>query len=399
MVRRCEPNALVCDKCGKRYSVFERRYRCECGGLLHLQLKRTDTSGIFLSRRRGVWRYRKLISLPPKAPIVTMREGSTLLVKLKVPGKEGGLQNPRLKLDGSNQSGSFKDRGMAVAISFGKLIGVKKATCASTGNTVASMSAYARRSGMEPLVVIPKRRVAGGKVSQLDLYGARVLEVQCSFNDAIEKVLSIIEKDGSSYLLNSVNPWRIEGQKTVPDWIDVPVGNGGKIYSIWNGMKELKLLDMIEKLPRLLAVQAEGASPIADAIESGEFREVEEPRTLDSAISIGRPVHWEGAISAARESKGSSVKVSDAEILKSQVLLARKEGGWSRERLRSGSSWFDKGGEKIERGETAVLIGTGSALKEAEALPIRFPLIREGGESRPEQMVGGVRSNPPEQGC
>jgi len=389
MVRRCEPNALVCDKCGKRYSVFERRSSCDCGGLLHLQLKRTDTSGIFLSRRRGVWRYRKLITLPPKAPIVTMREGSTPLVKLKVPGKEAGLQNLRLKLEGSNPTGSFKDRGMAVAISFGKLIGVKKATCASTGNTAASMSAYARRSGVEPLVVIPKRRVAGGKVSQLDLYGARVLEVQCSFDDAIEKVLSIIEKNGSSYLLNSVNPWRIEGQKTVPDWIAVPVWNGGKIYSIWKGMKELKLLDMIEKLPRLLAVQAEGASLIADAIESGEFREVEDPRTLASAISIGRPVHWEGAIWAARESRSSSVKVSDAEILKSQVLLARKEGDGVESASAAALAGSIKAVKKIERGETAVLIGTGSALKEAEALPIRFLLIREEVESRPEQMVGG----------
>jgi len=392
----------VCDKCGKRYSVFERRYRCECGGLLHLELKRTDTSGIFLTRRRGVWRYRKLIPLPPKAPIITMGEGSTPLVRLKVLGKEAGLRSLFLKLEGSNPTGSFKDRGMTVAISFGKLIGVKKAVCASTGNTAASMSAYARRSGMEPFVVIPKGRVAGGKVSQLALYGARVLEVKGSFDDAIEKVLSIIEKDGSSYLLNSVNPWRIEGQKTVafeifeeygvPDWIAVPVGNGGNIYSIWKGMKELKMLGMIEKLPRLLAIQAEGASPIADAIESGEFREVEEPRTLASAISIGRPVHWERAISAVRESGGSSVKVSDAEILNSQVLLARKEGVGVESASAAALAGLIKAVENkiVERGETAVLIGTGSALKEAEVLPIRFPLIREEVESSPEQqMVGG----------
>ncbi|MGC9186779.1 MAG: threonine synthase [Fervidicoccaceae archaeon] len=388
-VRRCEPNALVCDKCGKRYSIFDRRLKCECGGLLHFEIGLKDIKPINLfSKNRGVWKYRSLIPLPDNASLVTMGEGSTPLVKLNRLKEELKTGDLYLKLEGSNPTGSFKDRGMTVAISAAKLMGAKRVVSASTGNTAASMCAYARRGGMEPVVLIPKGKVAGGKISQLSLYNAKVFEVPGNFDLAMNKALDLMREDPNIYLMNSVNPWRIEGQKTVafeiveefgsPDWIVVPVGNGGNIYSIWKGLNELKILGFLRKMPRLLAVQASGASPIVKSLWQGNFVEVESPSTVATAISIGKPVHWERALKAIKESNGAAVAVEDDEILSSQSQLARFEGVG----VESASAATLAGLKKallegiVDRRESAVLIGTGNALKESDVLPLRFPLER-----------------------
>lgn len=384
---RCGPNVLVCDRCGKKYSIFEKRLKCECGGLLHFEidLKEIKKENMF-SKSRGVWRYRSLIPLPNHAAFVTMGEGSTPLVRLKSIENELKTGELYLKMEGSNPTGSFKDRGMTVVISAAKLMGARRVASASTGNTAASMSAYARRGGLEPIVLIPNGKVAGGKVSQLALYGAKILEIPGNFDHAMKKALELIEHDPTTYLVNSINPWRIEGQKTVvfevveeigtPDWIVVPVGNGGNIFSIWKGLKELKILGILERLPKLLAVQASGASPIVNAIRDGSFVPVESPSTVATAISIGSPVHWERALNAIRETGGAAVAVDDSEILKSQSKLARLEGIGVESASAASLAGLVKARLEglVEKGETAVLIGTGNALKESDVLPSRFPI-------------------------
>jgi threonine synthase len=392
-VRRCEPNALVCDKCGRRYPVFENRLRCECGGLLHFEIKSIKNLTSQKPKIRGVWKYKNFIPIPKNAEIISMGEGATPLVRLKRIGDMLKLKDLFIKLEGSNPTGSFKDRGMTVAVTAAKAMGARAVISASTGNTAASMSAYARRAGLQAIVVVPKGKIAGGKVSQLALYGAAVLEVIGSFDNAMKKVLELSERYRGFYLMNSINPWRIEGQKTVafeiveeigvPDWIVVPVGNGGNIFSIWKGLNELRSAGIIENLPRILAVQASGASPIANAFQTGKYADISSPSTVASAINIGRPVHWERAIKAIKESSGQAVAVNDDNILKSQLDLARSEGIG----VESASAVTLAGlrraleEEWIEKGERVVLIGTGNALKEADQIPNRFPLnILQSGE-------------------
>ncbi|MEM0021376.1 MAG: threonine synthase [Fervidicoccaceae archaeon] len=343
-----------------------------------------------------MWRYRDFIPVPRGIRIVSMMEGGTPLIRLKSIEKRLGTAGIWMKFEGSNPTGSFKDRGMTVAITIAGALGSKRVISASTGNTAASMSAYARRAGMEPIVMVPKNGIAEGKISQLALYGARILEIAGNFDAAMKKALEISEKDKEIYLMNSVNPWRIEGQKTiafeiieelgVPDWIVIPVGNGGNTYAIWKGLKELRKLGIIDSLPKLLIVQAEGASPIVNAVRTGKFREVSSPQTIASAIRIGSPLHWERVLAAVRESGGNAVDVEDREILDSQLQLAREGGIGVESASASTLAGLLKALEEriVERGESAVLIGTGSALKEGSALLSRFPpsIIQVEGESQ-----------------
>ncbi|MFN4046388.1 MAG: pyridoxal-phosphate dependent enzyme, partial [Acidilobaceae archaeon] len=228
---------LVCDSCGRAFATFERRILCDCGGLLHVELGRVNVDWETLkSRRFRFWRYKEMVPLPPGAPIVSLDEGGTPLVYA------GGLSGEMkvkvmVKLEGSNPTGSFKDRGMTVATSIARFHEAKALISASTGNTAASMSAYARRAGMVPVVLIPSGKIAEGKLSQLKLYGAVVVEVEGGFDEAMKTVLEYSVRGGDAYVVNSINPWRVEGQKTlafeiaeemgVPDWVIVPVGNGG----------------------------------------------------------------------------------------------------------------------------------------------------------------------------
>ncbi len=377
----CVPNTLVCDLCGRGYPLLNRRTFCECGGLLHIEIPLSKVESLpTVKSSHSLWRYKTLIPLPQEAEVISLGEGLTPLIRLRKT-LISKVKEAYVKFEGSNPTGSFKDRGMTVVVSLAKYLGFKALISASTGNTASSMCAYARRAGLLPVVLVPKGVVAGGKISQLRLYGAKVVEINGSFDDAMSLVAEIAKNgSGDFYVVNSVNPWRVEGQKTVayeiyedisvPDWIIVPVGNGGNVYSIWKGFKELLKLGLIAKIPKILAVQAEGASPIVNAFRLGSYKPFSQPRTLASAIRIGNPVHWYRALNAINESRGYAVAVSDEEILRAHVELARNEGigveTSSAITLAGLTRALNEG--IIQKDEKVVLIATGHALKEPEIL-------------------------------
>ncbi|RDD53773.1 MAG: threonine synthase [Candidatus Korarchaeota archaeon NZ13-K] len=367
---------LKCIDCGSSYEADAWLMRCpKCDGLLEARLKSVpDVSWeLFRSRRMGVWRYREL--LPKVRSQVTMGEGGTPLVDL-----EGRLL---VKFEGLNPTGSFKDRGMSVAISLAREIGVRSVVCASTGNTAASMSAYAARAGLKSFVVLPKGKVAKGKLAQAALHGAVVLEIEGSFDDALRAVMGASGRSLGLYPLNSFNPWRLEGQKTlayeiadeigIPDWVVLPVGNAGNISAIWKGFKELRDIGLVDELPRLIGVQAEGASPIVRAYREGRDEPLftDNPETIATAIRIGRPVNWPKAMRALRESDGLAVEVSDQEILEAQRRLGRMGIGVEPASASPYAAYLKLLGEEIDPGDTVVLVATGHALKDPDILP--FP--------------------------
>ncbi|MEM3957899.1 MAG: threonine synthase [Thermoproteota archaeon] len=328
--------ALVCMDCGATHEPEVSLLVCgKCGGLLEVAYPRSILKSVSFNGR-GVWRYRSL--LPRVERIITLSEGDTPLVKAERLGESLGLRNLYVKFEGANPTGSFKDRGMTVAVSIALKFHARSVACASTGNTSASMSAYAARAGLRSLVFLPDGYVAPGKLLQAVAHGATIVKVRGNFDDALKTLLSHREELGV-YVLNSVNPYRIEGQKTVafeiweglnstPDFVAYPVGNAANISSGWKGFKELVEAGLAESKPRMIGVQAEGAAPIATAFLRGEeaIEPVEKPETVATAIRIGRPFSWKKALKALRESRGTAVTVSDGEILKAQVDLARMEG-------------------------------------------------------------------------
>lgn len=318
--------------------------------------------------------------------IITLQEGGTPLVRSERLGTAIGSKELYIKFEGSNPTGSFKDRGMTVAVSIAKYLGAKVVVCASTGNTSSSMAAYARRAGIKPVIIVPKGGVAKGKMSQGALYGAIVVEVAGGFDEAMSIVLKLA-KDLAIYPLNSINPWRIEGQKTVafeiadelgvPDWIAIPVGNGGNITALWKGFKELKKLGLIDRLPKILAVQAEGASPIVRALNEGVYTPFKNPSTVATAIRIGNPVHWERALRVLKESNGYAISVSDSEIIEAQRAIARLEGlGVEPASAASIAGLMKAIHYGVVRGDDRVVaIATGHALKDPEA-SLRYEVER-----------------------
>ena len=224
-----------------------------------------------------------------------------------------------IKFEGENPTGSFKDRGMTVSISKAIEVHAKMVACASTGNTSASLAAYAARAGLRCIVLVPAGKIAQGKLAQAIAHGAMILEIEGNFDDALKAVIELTERNRSIALLNSVNPFRIEGQKTLafevcdqmnfksPDVLIVPVGNAGNISSIWKGLDELRRLGVIDKTPRLVGIQAEGASPIASAykLKSATIQPVKNPETIATAIRIGAPASWKKALRAIAESGGA----------------------------------------------------------------------------------------------
>jgi len=278
-----------------------------------------------------IHRYKKYLPVTDKTPIITLKEGNTPLLparylsKLMGPGFE-----VYLKYEGLNPTGSFKDRGMTLAISKASEEGAKAVICASTGNTSASAAAYAACAGLKCIVLIPKGAIALGKLSQALIHGAVVLAVDGNFDDALSLVREIAD-DYPITLVNSLNPYRIEGQKTasfeicevlgeVPDFQVMPVGNAGNITAYWKGYKEYKALGKIKKLPKMLGFQAAGAAPIVKG------HPIKEPKTIATAIRIGNPASWKQAEEARDESGGLIDMVSDSEILTAYKILAEKEG-------------------------------------------------------------------------
>lgn len=367
---------LKCLDCGTEYPIEQDLITCpRCGGLLEIILEPKKDFSFTKLKGKGVWRYKELIAGEYKE-IVSLNEGNTPLIK------SAYNSNLYFKFEGANPTGSFKDRGMTVAISSAKSLNYKVVVAASTGNTAASAAAYASRASLRSYIVLPKGKVAIGKLAQSILYGTTILEVDGSFDIAMNSVMRLYKELKIVYPLNSFNPWRLEGQKTiafeitedigVPDNVIVPVGNAGNIYAIWKGFTELMNMGIIDKVPRMIGIQAEGAAPIAKAIEKGldkpEF--VDSPETVASAIRIGKPVNWRKAIKAIRSSNGFATYVSDSEILEAQKELARKEGiGAEPASVASYAGYLKLLKEgKIDKNEKTVLILTGHALKDPDAM-------------------------------
>jgi threonine synthase len=275
-------------------------------------------------------RYRQYLPVTAYTPMLSMGEGDTPLVESRRLGKEFGIGRLFFKLEGCNPTGSFKDRGMVVAVAKALEAGHTTILCASTGNTSASAAAYGAAAGLETVVLIPAGQIAAGKLSQAVAYGARVIQISGNFDAALDIAREVATNYNIS-LVNSVNPHRIEGQKTAafeiieslagaPDNLFIPVGNAGNISAYWKGFKEAYGDGRAPNLPKMMGFQAEGAAPIIAG------HPIADPQTIASAIRIGNPASWSSAIEAREQSGGLIGTVSDEEILESYTLLARKEG-------------------------------------------------------------------------
>ena len=375
---------LVCVHCGEEYAPDEIIYNCRrCGHLLAVQY---DLDNISVSRSEwdkrplSVWRYREI--LPVTIDPVTLYEGGTPLYHLKAIGKELGLPELYAKHEGMNPSGSFKDRGMTVGVSMALQLKKTHVACASTGNTSASLAVYAAKAGIPAVVLLPAGKVALGKVAQALMHGANVISVRGNFDKALEMVHDLCLSHGL-YLLNSVNPYRLEGQKTigfeaidqlggVPDRIVLPVGNAGNISAVHKGLNELIELGFIDHLPMMTGIQAAGSAPIVDAIQNNLPEVVPEknPETVATAIRIGAPVNAEKALTAIRKTGGTAIAVTDAEILKMQRDLARMEGIGVEPASAASVAGVRRLVEDgiIDRNERIVCVVTGQLLKDPETV-------------------------------
>ena len=323
-------------------------------------------------------RYREHLSLPAHAVPVTLLEGRTPLIPSPRLGAELDC-SLYLKFEGLNPTGSFKDRGMTVAVTATVAQGGRAVICASTGNTAASAAAYAARAGLRCFVLIPQGKVAAGKLAGAVAYGADVIQVEGSFDDALSLVRQLADRTPIA-LVNSLNPFRIEGQKTAafeicdalgraPDYHLLPVGNAGNITAYWKGFREYRAVGRIPNLPRLLGVQAAGAAPLVLG------HPVDRPETVATAIRIGRPARGEEALLAAEESGGRIAAVSDDGILDMQRRLAA-EGVWCEPASAAGAAGLFKEareGRLDVRGQTVVCVVTGHGLKDPDSITARFP--------------------------
>lgn len=320
-------------------------------------------------------RYGHLLELPAHTKPVTLLEGNTPLIPVqRLAEALGGGFELWVKFEGLNPTGSFKDRGMTAAISEAVGRGARAVICASTGNTAASAAAYAARAGLRAIVLIPQGKVAAGKLAGALAYGAQVVQVEGSFDDALSMVVAITQKHPIC-LVNSLNPYRIEGQKTAafeicdtlgaaPDWLCLPVGNAGNITAYWAGFKQYHALRS-SGLPQVLGVQAEGAAPLVLG------HPVDKPETVATAIRIGRPARGEQALQAAEESRGRIVAVSDEEILTMQRTLARLEGLWVEPASAAGLAGLAHelaAGRFQAQGKRIVAICTGHGLKDPDII-------------------------------
>ncbi|MCG2829162.1 threonine synthase [Methanothermobacter sp. K4] len=371
---------IRCISCGKEYELNEIIYTCsECGSVLEVECEVEVSRDTFSCRRQNMWKYREFMPVDPSR-IVSLDEGGTPFVRCDNIGGELGIEL-HVKVEGSNPTGSFKDRGMSVGITKAVELGVDTVGCASTGNTSASLAAYAARAGLGCVVLLPSGKVALGKLAQAMFHGAQVLSVRGNFDEALEAVTELALM-GELYLLNSVNPFRLEGQKTIgfeivddlgwesPDRIILPVGNAGNISAIWKGISEFHRAGFIEERPMMTGIQAEGAAPVVEAFRKGrmEIDPVKNPETVATAIRIGAPVSYLKALRAIYESEGYAETVTDEEILSAQKLLARREGIGVEPASAASIAGLLKLVEEgvIDRGERVVCVVTGHVLKDPD---------------------------------
>ena len=382
---------LVCIECGASYDIDKVRYRCECHGLLEVQrpiehLKGLSTD-LFDQRKMsekdvdvsGVWRFREAV-LAGTEP-VTHPEGGTKLYSRESLNKHSGIDNFYLKHEGENPSGSFKDRGMTTAVSQAKSLGAEVVACASTGNTSASLAMYAAQAGLKSVVFLPAGKVASGKLAQAIAYGAKCLGIEGDFDDA----MSIVQKlaaEGKVYMVNSLNPFRLEGQKTIiweilqnlswqaPDWIVVPGGNLGNTSAFGKAIHEAYEAGWINKKPRLATIQAAGANPFYTSFKS-QFENLDpiKAETVATAIRIGNPVNFPKAKRVIDKLNGVVCEVNDTEILEAKAFIDGTGIG-----CEPASACSLAGAKKlvaegvIKKTDTVVGILTGNVLKDPECI-------------------------------
>jgi threonine synthase len=382
---------LVCVRCGTSFPGLAVRYRCTCGDVLDVVHDTTAETSILASfdarrgssdpvDRSGVWRFRELVLPLDREHIVTRPEGNTNLYASPALTAWCGIDDLRLKHEGENPTGSFKDRGMTVGISVAKRLGLGSVACASTGNTSASMASYAAAAGMSAYVFIPGGAVAYGKLAQSLAYGARTIQIDGDFDAAMALVERVCEARGV-YLVNSINPFRIEGQKaiafellqdlrwTVPDWIVIPGGNLGNSSAIFKGLAELRSAKLIPRIPKIAVVQAAGANPFYRAfVAKRSLVPLEGPETLATAIRIGNPVSWRKSLRGVVATGGTVEEVSDQEIMDAKAKVDASGIG-----AEPASSASVAGIRKlvasgvIRKGESVVAILTGHLLKDPDA--------------------------------
>lgn len=372
---------LVCIACSRSWDPMEIRYECECGGLLSVERdevlagpnefddRRTSRAAADVS---GVWRFREAVLNVPLERIITHPEGGTRLYERL------GVQ---FKHEGENPTGSFKDRGMTVAMTQALRVGARAVACASTGNTSASLAAYASQAGLRAVVFVPAGKISTGKLAQTLAYGATCLAVRGDFDAAMKLVLEAARHLGI-YLVNSINPFRIEGQKTIvwemlqdlgwkaPDWIVVPAGNLGNTSAFGKALREAHAAGWIRTMPRIAAIQAAGANPFYRSF-AGSFakRHRVEAETVASAIRIGDPVSHERAVMAIRETNGVVDEVTDAEIMDAKREIDASGLGCE---PASATTWAGvkklRAAGVMRDGERIVCVLTGHILKDTDAI-------------------------------
>ena len=380
---------LRCVGCGAEYPGGVVRYRCDCGETLDAVAPLGGSVDLWEGRlsssrpedRSGVWRFREVLVPAPPESIVTRGEGATHLYDSPQLAEWVGLARLRLKHEGENPTGSFKDRGMTVGVTVARLLGMSRVACASTGNTSASMASYAAMAGMQAIVFIPEGNIAFGKLSQALAYGARTIQIDGDFDRAMALVEEVAASEGI-YLLNSLNPFRVEGQKTigielladlgfeVPDWVVMPGGNLGNCSAIGKAFRELREMGIIERTPRLAVIQASGANPLYRAVSQGtQALTPVDAETLATAIRIGNPVSWRRALREIGSASGVVEEVTDQQIMDAKAAVDRAGIGAEPASCASvaGIRKLVAAGT-IEPDETVCAILTGNLLKDPDTV-------------------------------
>ncbi len=389
------PSSLQCIECAQQYPIQQVIYACQsCGGLLDLQhdfgaLASTIDARLFDERlgaldapyNSGVWRFKELVYPGIEdSSIVSRMEGNTNLYELPRVAAFAGVDSLFLKHEGENPTGSFKDRGMTTGVTQARILGMARVACASTGNTSASLASYAARAGMQGIIFLQNQQIALGKLAQGIAFGATCLQINADFDRNLELVRQVSETLGI-YLLNSINPFRLEGQKSIifeslqqlrwqaPDWIIVPGGNLGNSSAFGKGLRELFELGLIDRLPRLAIIQAEGAAPLYRHYRGGlrQFEAVK-AETIATAIKIGNPVNLQKAIRALEWTSGVVEAVSDQQIMDAKAVIDGVGIGCEPASACSvaGVKKLVKRGV-IKRGDTVLGVLTGHVLKDPEA--------------------------------
>ena len=391
----------VCDACGARFGALDAKVECAaCRGLLHLEHPQppTCTSALreFFDARlmpargphgvspadSGVWRFRELITPGVRdADIVSQGEGNTPLLSRPRVAAWAGVDDLLIKHEGHNPTGSFKDRGMTVAITQARRINATAVACASTGNTSSSLASYAALAGLRGLVLVPAGKVALGKLSQTIAYGAQTLLVRGDFDDCLRLARESSEHLGV-YLANSINPWRLEGQKTIifdllqqlrwqsPDWLVLPAGNLGNTSAFGAALREALRLGLIDRAPRLACVQAAGSAPFAASFRDGfATRHTVRAETIATAIRIGDPASYDRAVRAIQETNGVVLSVTDDEILEAKAIIDASGVGCEPASAASvaGTRALVRNGT-IAPGARVVALLTGHMLKDPEVM-------------------------------